>query len=112
MRTPAGFDCRFFYGDYFRGNNREECRLVNHPVNGILWTPDLCSTCPVPKVIMANACPNLEMIAHVEKYFLGFKKHMVVHYYCSLSKKDVSEPEIGCGKCHTIPSLMLDKDNR
>ena len=29
MRTPAGKECQYFYGDYYRGRNQEECRLLS-----------------------------------------------------------------------------------
>ena len=28
MRTPAGTECKFFYANYFRGRNQQECRLI------------------------------------------------------------------------------------
>jgi hypothetical protein len=28
MRTPAGTECKYFYGDYYRGRSQEECRLL------------------------------------------------------------------------------------
>jgi hypothetical protein len=112
MRTPAGFDCKYFYGDYYRGNNREECRLINHPINETPWTRDLCSQCPVPRILLANACPNMEMDAHVVKHFLGLRKQVVIHSYCTFSKKDVAEPEIGCGKCHEIPPMAVQKEEK
>jgi hypothetical protein len=54
MKTPAGKECKFFFGDYYRGRNREECRLLQ--AAGERWTRDLCRTCPVPGVLQANAC--------------------------------------------------------
>ena len=35
MKTPAGTECKYFYGDYYRGRNHEECRLL-----GAAWTID------------------------------------------------------------------------
>jgi len=28
MKTPAGKDCKYFYGDYYRGRDLEECNLL------------------------------------------------------------------------------------
>ena len=41
MRTPAGFECKYFYGNYFRGRNEEECRLIGNTPPPHNWTPDL-----------------------------------------------------------------------
>ena len=41
MRTPAGTECQYFYGDYRRGRNHEECRLLDEAVPRQQWTPDL-----------------------------------------------------------------------
>ena len=58
MRTPAGKDCTFFFGDYHRGRNEEECRLLKS--NDLEWTPDLCSNCPLPEIQLANACEYMQ----------------------------------------------------
>jgi hydrogenase-4 component F len=59
MKTPAGTECRYFYGNYFRGRQKEECRLIGVVQSPHNWTSDLCKTCPVPGILRANACPNL-----------------------------------------------------
>ena len=28
MKTPAGKECKYFYGNYYRGAHQEECRLI------------------------------------------------------------------------------------
>ena len=38
MKTPAGKECKFFYGDYYRGRQHEECRLLKD--HGLSWTPE------------------------------------------------------------------------
>ncbi len=59
MRTPAGKECKYFYGNYFRGRNTEECRLLRESEQ--TWTSSLCATCPVPDVMRANACEFLRL---------------------------------------------------
>ncbi len=103
MRTPAGFECRYFYGNYFRGRNVEECRLVTHD-----WTPKLCNTCPVPAILRANACPNLVLEGRVERRLLGFSKQVKVTAYCTKTASPVKEPAIGCGQCHPLPPLFKE----
>jgi len=65
MKTPAGSECPHFYGDYFRGRNVEECRLLK--AAGQRWSPDLCRTCPVPGIARANACEFLKLNLTIER---------------------------------------------
>jgi hypothetical protein len=103
VKTPAGTECRFFYGDYYRGKNLEECRLVGNVLPPNDWTPDLCKTCPVPAILRANACPHMVFQGEVKSLVLGMRRRVVVSAYCTKSEKVVKEPEIGCGICHPLP---------
>lgn len=109
MRTPSGVECQYFYGNYFRGRSQEECRLIGGVAPPNHWTPDLCKTCPVPGVLRANACPNMQITAKVNRSFLGLKRRVALKAFCTHSKTDVKEPEIGCGQCHTIPTVFKEK---
>lgn len=106
MRTPAGKECRYFYGDYRRGRNHEECRLLED--SGQQWTPDLCKSCPVPEIQRANACPHMVLKGLVKRGFLGLGRHVEVTAFCTFSNTDVSEPEVGCGQCHSLPFEILE----
>lgn len=109
MRTPAGFECKFFYGNYFRGRKQEECRLIGNAPAPHNWTPDLCRKCPVPGIIQANACQNMELKAEVRRSFLGLVRNVQVSAYCHLSHQAVKEPHVGCGQCHPIPFNLPDE---
>jgi hypothetical protein len=106
MRTPVGIECPFFYGDYFRGKNHEECRLLAQGPSRNEWKAELCKTCPVPAVKRANACPTLELTAVVSKGFLGVKKQVKISAFCTRSQTVVKSPEIGCGICHPLDDLF------
>lgn len=102
MKTPAGFECPYFYGDYFRGRNAEECRLLK--ANGQYWTRELCRTCPVPDISRANACEFLKLTpAVVRPVSALFQRRVQISAYCEKTKRYVTEPHIGCGECHTLP---------
>jgi hypothetical protein len=103
MRTPAGTDCKFFYGNYFRGKKHEECRLIGNTPAPRHWTPDLCAKCPVPAILRANSCQNMELEATVKRSLLGLIKKVEVTAFCMKSQQDVAEPHIGCGQCHPLP---------
>ena len=110
MKTPAGFECPYFYGNYFRGRKDEECRLIGNEVPpSQRWTPDLCKTCPVPAIVRANACPNLVLHGEVQGQFLGLRRRVKVSAYCKYSNLNVTEPEVGCGHCHDLPDFLVDK---
>ena len=102
MRTPAGNECPYFYGDYFRGRNVEECRLLK--AAGQQWTRDLCKTCPVPGIARANACEFLKLSPTVTRSMEAlFQRRVKVLAYCEKTKRGVTEPHIGCGECHVLP---------
>ncbi len=100
MRTPAGTECPHYYADYFRGRDRQECRLVERNPASERWNPNLCRACPVPRIVQANACRHLILEAKVVKTWLGFNRKVVVSAACAKSMQAVAVPEVGCGQCH------------
>jgi hypothetical protein len=81
MKTPAGTECPYFYGDYFRGRNTEECRLLK--VHGQRWTRDLCKTCPVPSISRANACEFLKLTPIVTRPVTAlFQRRVEISAFC------------------------------
>jgi hypothetical protein len=112
MRTPAGKECPYFFGDYYRGRKHEECRLIGRQSPPNHWTPDLCKTCPVPAISMANACPHLVLSGSVSSGILGIGRKVKVSAYCTLVKKDVKDPYVGCGQCHPLPDIFTEQDKK
>jgi hypothetical protein len=110
MKTPAGFECTYFYGDYFRGKNREECRLIGNTPPPNHWKADLCRTCPVPGILQANACSHMVLDGKVRRGFLGFGRGVAVSAYCNKTHQIVKEPQIGCGQCHPLPPIFNEKN--
>jgi hypothetical protein len=100
MITPAGVECRYYYADYFRGREREECRLLAQNPGSEPWQSKLCNDCPVPGILRVNACPNLVLEGQVRRGFLGLTRRVTVGAVCSKYLVDVSEPHVGCGHCH------------
>ncbi len=102
MKTPAGRECKYFYGDYYRGRSQEECRLLK--ASGERWTRDLCKTCPVPSIELANACEFLQLRGSVTRPLTAlFQRRVQVTAYCDKTKRAVAEPHVGCGECHALP---------
>jgi hypothetical protein len=107
MRTPYGQECRFFFGDYYRGRNIEDCRLIDDNASKKNWSTKICKSCPVPDILQANACKHMQLSGDIKKDF-GFIKRMNVIAYCAKSKTKVKEPHIGCGNCHPLPDIFLE----
>ena len=109
MKTPAGIECLYFYGDYYRGRNAEECRLLM--AAGQQWTADLCKTCPVPDIARANSCQYMQLKAVVSRsVFTFFQRRVLVSAFCEKTKRNVDEPQIGCGECHILPFKIEIKE--
>lgn len=112
MKTPAGQECRYFYGDYHRGRNHEECRLLNSANPPQEWNPQLCFTCPVPGILQANACEHMKLKPTVHRPLFILKPRVKIKAYCEKTKRIVEEPHVGCGECHDLPDVFLGKDER
>lgn len=106
MRTPAGTECPFYFEDFHRGREIQECRLIDRTPNGGSWTPDLCAKCSVPAITRANACPNLVLEARAKSGFLGLVGRGVeVSASCVYTAGPVEHPQVGCGHCHEALDL-------
>ncbi len=102
MKTPAGTECKYFYGDYYRGRDHEECRLL-----AAGWTRDLCRTCPVPAILRANACESMVLRAEVARPLAAaFQRRARVTPFCEKSGRSGFDPHIGCGECHPVPPVF------
>lgn len=98
MRTPAGKECKFFYGDYYRGRNHEECRLLKD--HDLAWKPSMCQDCPIPDILLANSCEHLRYTPTIYKPLFFMKPKIKITSYCTKTNRNVVEPKIGCGDCH------------
>lgn len=107
MIVPTtGKECPYFYGDYYRGRNHEECRLIT--ATNPRWVIKDCSNCPVPDIILANGCPNMILTGEIKKGFLGIGRHVEVTAYCRKTHREVKDPYVGCGECHPIMDLFRE----
>jgi hypothetical protein len=102
MKTPAGSECKYFYGDYYRGRDHEECRLL-----GAAWRRDLCRTCPVPSIGMANACESMQLRGEVTRPLgAAFQRRVTVTAFCEKTRRSGFDAHIGCGECHPLPPVF------
>lgn len=100
MKTPYGKECKYYYADYYRGRETQECRLIGNNPASDRWFPALCQTCPVPGLLLVNRCPHLHLYGRVSKAFFGLSKQVQVEAFCDQYFTEVQEPRIGCGHCH------------
>lgn len=107
MKTPQGIECPYFYGDYFRGRQVEECRLLQS--HDLPWKASLCRTCPVPGIVRANACPHLMLKPRLVRPLQAFfQLRIQVEAWCEKTRRPVPEPQIGCGECHSLPPIFRE----
>lgn len=96
MSKPV--NCRFFYGDYHRGNNYEECRLLQaSPNNSRSWKRKHCNTCPVPALLRETNCQDLLLEAEVRKRFLR-ERVVVTFAVCGKHMLELDDPRY-CPQC-------------
>ena len=98
MPMPNPVNCRYFYGDYHRGNQRETCRLLEaSPNNERAWKRKLCNSCPVPAVLLTSNCRSLLLEAEVKKRFLS-ERVEVTFSVCSKHLAELEDP-LHCPLC-------------
>ena len=98
MPTRKPVNCRYFYGDYHRGANREECRLLEaNRDNPIPWKRSHCDSCPVPELIIASNTRDLELEAEVRRSFLR-ERVTVTFALCTRHMVELEDPR-RCPRC-------------
>ena len=95
---PQPVNCRYFYGDYYRGNKRETCRLLEaSPRNERPWKRKLCNSCPVPDLLLTSNCPSLLLEVEVKKRFLS-ERVEVAFSVCNEHLIELDDP-LFCPQC-------------
>jgi len=108
MRTPDGQDCRFYYQDFHRGREKQECRLQKENPNAGDWVPSDCAQCPVPSILRANASAYLELTWNVRYKYIFFGRTVEVTTHCAKHNIPIADPHVGCEKCNAErPGLDL-----
>ena len=98
MPMPKQVNCRYFYGDYHRGNQRETCRLLEaSPNNERPWKRKLCNSCPVPALLLTSNSSSLQLEVEVRKRFLS-ERVEVSFSVCSKHLIELEDP-LYCPQC-------------
>jgi hypothetical protein len=64
----------------------------------------------VPAILRANACPNMVLEAEVARRWLGLVRRVEVSAVCTLTRSEVENPYVGCGRCHSHAPTILDAE--
>lgn len=99
MRTPAGRECPYYYEDYNRGRNTQECRLAKVNPNSLDWVPSDCGRCPVPDIVNANASPDMQLTLTITRTRMGLRRKMIVTATCARHNIPNTDPYVGCPRC-------------
>ena len=114
MKTIAGRECSFYYADFHRGRNRQECRLLARNTASPRWEPKDCMSCRVPDILWANASEHLELTGEVKIGLLGFGRRVEIRAWCTQHDIPITDPFVGCERCadeRLDPSTFFEENS-
>ena len=92
MKTTYGKECRFFYGDYYRGRNFEECRLLTDS-DKHQWELIFCKNCPVPGILINNGCQYMVLSGKMKRSHCS--KRIEGSGDCTKARSEGKERKVG-----------------
>lgn len=96
MNSKPRPNCRFYYEDYYRGREVQECRLPRSR-NSLRWQRSVCDTCPVPAILRETDCAHLALEGTIRKRF-PFGERMEVFAVCTRHMVHLQDPR-HCPQC-------------
>lgn len=109
MKTPYGKECKYYFADYYRGKNTQECRLIAANRASGPWKPALCQSCPVPDILQANGSVNLGLRGRVSKGMLGLMQKVEVTAFCREHHVGIANPKQGCDLCRARAEQVIGR---
>ena len=97
MATNKPVNCRYYYADFFRGRDHEECRLLKRNPESRPWRRALCDSCPVPDILISTNCKEIALEATVVKKW-GFMERVEVYAVCAKHYVELDNPRY-CPEC-------------
>ncbi len=97
MTTPTPVNCRYYYADFHRGRNHEECRLLKRNHESRPWRRALCDSCPVPDILISTNCKEIALEATVVKKW-GLLERVEVYAVCAKHYIELDNPRF-CPQC-------------
>jgi len=89
--------CRYYYADYHRGRDTEECRLIKRNPDSLPWHRSLCDKCPVPDILLNTNCKEIALEATVVKKW-GLLERVEVYAICAKHFIELEDPKF-CPLC-------------
>lgn len=105
MKTPAGAPCAFYYEDFRRGADIQECRADKSP-HSAEWQPGDCARCAVPGILVANGSPFLRLRIDIRPGVLRIGRRVDVEARCH-RHGPIADPHVGCGVCNAEADEIL-----
>ena len=97
MATHTPVNCRYYYADFHRGRNHEECRLLKRNPESRPWRRVLCDSCPVPDILISTNCKEIALEATVVKKW-GLLERVEVYAICAKHLVELDNPRF-CPQC-------------
>ena len=97
MAANKPVNCRYFYGDYHRGKDYEECRLIKRNPESRPWRRALCDSCPVPGILLNTDCQEIALEATVTRKW-GLLERVEVYAVCARHLIELDDPN-HCPQC-------------
>ncbi|NOZ50478.1 MAG: hypothetical protein GXP37_10590 [Chloroflexi bacterium] len=97
MTAPKPVNCRYYYADFHRGRESEECRLIKRNRDSRPWHRSLCNSCPVPTILLNTNCQEIALEATVVKRF-GLLERVTVYAICARHLIELDDP-LACPRC-------------
>ncbi len=110
MRTPTGTECAFFYEDFHRGRDIRTCRVRRSP-RSAPWSPDDCTRCPIPAILLANGSPDLELTLTIRRGFFRIGGGVKVAARCARHGTPMEDPYVGCRSCVAEQMSGIDQED-
>ncbi len=99
MNTSPPVNCRYYYADYFRGRDYEECRLIKRNPESRPWRRALCDSCPVPAILRETNAQQIALEATVTRKW-GLIERVEVYAICAKHMIELDDPR-HCLQCAT-----------
>lgn len=97
MSAPKPVNCRYYFADYHRGREIEECRLIKRNPDSRPWRRSLCDSCPVPDILLSTNCQEIALEATVKRRF-GLLDRVEVYAVCARHYLELDDP-LYCPQC-------------
>ncbi len=97
MASYDPVNCRYYYADFYRGRDHEECRLIKRNADSRPWRRSLCDTCPVPEILLRTNCSEIALEALVVKKW-GLMERVEVFAVCAEHLIELDDPKY-CPQC-------------